>query len=68
MSARFDRTAQRTPALRGTLAYQECRLHSTETAGDQTSFIAGVEEVVVREGEPLLYFRSRYRDIEAAKH
>ena len=63
--ARFDRTAHRTPVLQGALAYLECRLHSTETAGDHTIFIAEVEEVVVRDGEPLLYFRSQYRDIEA---
>ena len=63
--ARFDRTAQGTPVLQGALAYLECRLHSTETAGDHTIFIAEVEEVVVRDGEPLLYFRSQYHDIEA---
>lgn len=62
--ARFDRTAQGTPVLQGALAYLECRLHSTETAGDHTIFIAEVEEVVVRDGEPLLYFRGQYRDIE----
>ena len=65
--ARFDRTEQGTPVLQGALAYLECRLHSTETAGDHTIFIAEVEEVVVRDGEPLLYFRSQYRDIEALK-
>lgn len=61
--AHFDRTAQGTPVLQGALAYLECRLHSTQTAGDHTIFIAEVEEVVVRDGEPLLYFRSQYRDI-----
>lgn len=61
--AAFDRTAHGTPVLRGALAYLECRLHSTRAAGDHTIFIAEVEEVEVREGEPLLYFRSRYRDI-----
>ncbi|MFZ1130152.1 MAG: flavin reductase family protein [Terriglobales bacterium] len=61
--ARFDRTAQGTPVLQGALAYLECRLHSTQAAGDHTIFIAEVEEVVVRDGEPLLYFRSQYRDI-----
>jgi flavin reductase (DIM6/NTAB) family NADH-FMN oxidoreductase RutF len=65
--ARFDRTEQGTPVLQGALAYLECRLHSTETAGDHTIFIAEVEEVVVRDGDPLLYFRSQYRDIEALK-
>jgi len=62
--ARFDRTAHGTPVLQGGLAYLECRLHSTQTAGDHTIFIAEVEEVMVRDGEPLLYFRSEYRDIE----
>jgi len=65
--ARFDRTAQGTPVLQGALAYLECRLHSTQLAGDHTIFIAEVEEVVVRDGEPLLYFRSQYRDIEPIK-
>ncbi len=61
--ARFDRTAHGTPVLHGALAYLECRLKSTQEAGDHTIFIAEVEEVVVREGEPLLYFRGRYREI-----
>lgn len=61
--ARFDRTAHGTPVLHGALAYLECRLHSTQAAGDHTIFVAEVEEVVVREGEPLLYFRSQYRKI-----
>jgi flavin reductase (DIM6/NTAB) family NADH-FMN oxidoreductase RutF len=65
--ARFDRTAHGTPVLHGALAYLECRLHSAQPAGDHTIFIAEVEEVVVRDGEPLLYFRSQYRDIEGLK-
>ncbi|MGA2002183.1 MAG: flavin reductase family protein [Terriglobales bacterium] len=65
--ARFDRTAHGTPALQGALAYLECRLHSTQAAGDHTIFIAEVEEVKVRDGDPLIYFRSRYRDIGAVE-
>jgi len=64
---RFDRTAHGTPVLHGALAYLECRLHSVLDAGDHTIFIAEVEDVVVREGEPLLYFRSQYRSIGEAK-
>jgi flavin reductase len=59
--ARFERTAHGTPVLRGALAYLECRLHTAQDAGDHTIFIAAVEEVVVREGNPLLYFRGKYR-------
>jgi len=63
--ARFDRTQHGTPVLHGALAYLECRLHSTQEAGDHTIFIAEVEDAVVREGEPLLYFRGRYRMLPA---
>lgn len=65
--ARFDRTAHGTPVLHGALAYLECRLLSTQKAGDHSIFIAEVEDVVVREGEPLLYFRGRYRHLGPPK-
>ncbi len=61
--ARFDRTGQGTPVLHGALAYLECRLKSAQDAGDHTIFIAEVEDVVVRPGEPLLFFRGEYRQI-----
>jgi flavin reductase (DIM6/NTAB) family NADH-FMN oxidoreductase RutF len=61
--ARFERTKHGTPMLQGSLAYLECRLHSAEEAGDHTIFIAEVEDVVVQEGEPLLFFRGKYREV-----
>lgn len=61
--ARFDRTEHGTPVLHGALAYLECRLHTAQDAGDHTIFIAEVEDVVVRQGEPLLYFRRKYHKI-----
>jgi flavin reductase (DIM6/NTAB) family NADH-FMN oxidoreductase RutF len=61
--ARFDRTLHGTPVLHGALAYLECRLHSSQDAGDHTIFIAEVEDVVVREGNPLLYFQGGYRSM-----
>ncbi len=61
--ARFDRTQHGTPLLHGALAYLECRLQSAEEAGDHTIFIAEVEDVVLREGDPLLFFRGRYRKL-----
>jgi flavin reductase len=65
--ARFERTPHGTPALRGALAYLECRLHTAQDAGDHTIFIAEVEDVVVREGNPLLYFQGKYRTLGTAK-
>src|SRR5579864_1187769 len=61
--ARFERTSHGTPILHGSLAYLECRLHSAQAAGDHTIFIAEVEDVVVHEGEPLLFFRGKYRKV-----
>jgi len=61
--ARFDRTAHGTPVLHGALAYFECRLQDARDAGDHTIFIAEVEDVVVRDGNPLLFFRSEYHGI-----
>jgi flavin reductase len=61
--ARFERTRHGTPVLHGALAYLECRLTSSELAGDHTVFIAEVEEVTVREGDPLLFFRGKYRKV-----
>ena len=61
--ARFGRTKHGTPMLDGALAYLECRLHSEQEAGDHTIFIAEVEQVVVREGEPLLFFRGKYQKV-----
>ena len=47
--ALFDRTKHGTPMLHG--------------AGDHTIFIAEVEDVVAREGDPLLFFRGKYRKV-----
>jgi flavin reductase len=58
--ARFDHTRHGTPVLDGALAYLECRLQQTHEAGDHTIFIAEVEDVVVRDGKPLLYYHSAY--------
>jgi flavin reductase (DIM6/NTAB) family NADH-FMN oxidoreductase RutF len=61
--AGFDRTERGTPVLHGALAYLECSLRSAQDAGDHTIFIAQVEDVVVRQGEPLLFFRGQYRRV-----
>ena len=61
--ARFERTSHGTPVLHGALAYLECRLQSTQEAGDHTIFIAEVEDLVLREGDPLLFFRGKYRKV-----
>lgn len=61
--ARFTTTRHGTPVLEGALAYLECRLQSATVAGDHTVFIAEVEELMVREGAPLLFFGGKYRKV-----
>lgn len=61
--AKFDRTQHGTPVLHGALAYLECRLQDARDAGDHTIFIGEVEDVVVRDGEPLIFFGSEYYGI-----
>ncbi|HEY6763340.1 MAG TPA: flavin reductase family protein [Candidatus Sulfotelmatobacter sp.] len=61
--AQFDRSESGIPMLRGALAYLGCRLHSEQAAGDHTIFIAEVEDALVRELEPLIFFRGRYRRV-----
>jgi len=64
VGAKFDRTQHGTPVLHGALAYLECRLETTHEAGDHTIFIAEVEDVMVRQGKPLIYFQSTYHGLE----
>ena len=63
VGARFERTPHGTPVLQDAIAYLECRLHTAQDAGDHTIFIAEVEDVVLREGEPLLFVRGKYRRV-----
>lgn len=50
------------PVLEDSLAYIECRTTEVFTGGDHTIFLGEVvDAAVVREVEPLLFFRSHYR-------
>lgn len=53
------------PLLTGCLVNLECRVRNTGDGGDHTVFIAEVESSIISEGDPLLYFRSNYREIGA---
>ncbi len=48
------------PVLRDALAILECTLMSAYDAGDHTIFVGIVENTTVRDGNPLVYFRSEY--------
>ena len=51
------------PVLSGCLANLECRTSQSFEGGDHTIFVGEIENVSIGEGDPLLYFRSDYRQI-----
>lgn len=52
------------PVLDGALASIECRLHSTAPGGDHTILIGEVVAMEIGDGDPLLYYRSGYRELK----
>ena len=58
--ARTDRGAAVVPDA---LAWLECTLHQAVEAGDHTLYLGLVEAITVRDADPLLYFRGKYRAI-----
>ena len=54
------------PLIAGCLANLECKVRNTGDGGDHTIFIGEVEFAEIRDGDPLLYFRSDYREIGAS--
>ncbi|HSI87848.1 MAG TPA: flavin reductase family protein [Pyrinomonadaceae bacterium] len=54
------------PLIAGCLANLECKVRNTGDGGDHTIFIGEVESATVSDGDPLLYFRSDYREIGAS--
>ena len=51
------------PLIPESLAHFECSKFNTIEAGDHAIFVGLVEEMGVRDGRPLLYFASAYREI-----
>jgi flavin reductase (DIM6/NTAB) family NADH-FMN oxidoreductase RutF len=67
---RFERLAWHAgicgvPLFDESLATMECSVVQTVEAGDHAIFIAEVIRASAREGNPLLYFGSEYRNIQA---
>lgn len=51
------------PLIDDALAVIECQLHSTLPGGDHTIVIGEVQNVVVNQGAPLVYYRSGYHEL-----
>jgi flavin reductase (DIM6/NTAB) family NADH-FMN oxidoreductase RutF len=54
------------PVLAEALVQLTCSVVASHLAGDHTIFLAEVETAEVFEGEPLLFFRGKYRQISPA--
>jgi flavin reductase (DIM6/NTAB) family NADH-FMN oxidoreductase RutF len=63
LGIRYRWAATNIPLLEDTLAQIACRVVSTHTAGDHTIFLAEVQSADLFPGEPLLFFRSKYRQL-----
>ncbi|MDP2306041.1 MAG: flavin reductase family protein [Pseudomonadota bacterium] len=57
----LTRTERGLPVVPGALAWVECAMFNAVEGGDHTLFLGRVEGLTTRDGEPLIYFRSRYR-------
>jgi len=52
------------PVLKDALASLECRLTFSYHGGDHSIFVGQVENVIVRDGDPLIYLRGEYGTIQ----
>jgi flavin reductase (DIM6/NTAB) family NADH-FMN oxidoreductase RutF len=57
--------ANKAPILEGTVASMECLTVQAYEGGDHTIFIGEVQSSVVRDAQPLSYFRGGYRRLSA---
>ena len=52
------------PVLEDCLVNLECRLKHAYDGGDHTIFVGEIENVILKEGNPLVYWKGNYRDLE----
>lgn len=63
LNIKYRWTPEGIPLLEDTLAHLVCRVVASYTAGDHTIFLSEVRAAELFAGEPLLFFRSQYRQI-----
>ena len=52
------------PLIAGALTTLECSVHDQLPGGDHSIFVGEVVRATTRDGVPLLYFRSGYREMQ----
>lgn len=53
----------KSPVLKDSLAWVECRVWQVYDGGDHSIFVGEVEDLEVRGGDPLLFFGGKYRRV-----
>jgi flavin reductase (DIM6/NTAB) family NADH-FMN oxidoreductase RutF len=53
------------PILQGSLATLQCKLFKSLDGGDHSIFLGEVEHVIVRDADPLIYYKGGYRNIQS---
>ncbi|HKN25781.1 MAG TPA: flavin reductase family protein [Candidatus Acidoferrum sp.] len=61
LGVRFQWTGTGIPLLEDALAHLACNVVAEHKSGDHTVFVGEVESLELKEGEPLLYHRGKYR-------
>jgi flavin reductase (DIM6/NTAB) family NADH-FMN oxidoreductase RutF len=57
----FERKSTGAPILKDAIAYLDCKVHSSHTAGDHTIFVGSIEDCEIRSDEaPLVYRTTDY--------
>jgi flavin reductase (DIM6/NTAB) family NADH-FMN oxidoreductase RutF len=59
----WDRGESGVPLMPGALAAMECEVEQRVTSGDHDIFVGRMVRAVVEDGEPLIYYASRYREL-----
>jgi flavin reductase (DIM6/NTAB) family NADH-FMN oxidoreductase RutF len=64
LNVQFEWTQSGIPLLGGALGHVACNVAAQYMAGDHTIFIGEVESLHEGDGEPLLYHRRKYRELQ----
>jgi 3-hydroxy-9,10-secoandrosta-1,3,5(10)-triene-9,17-dione monooxygenase reductase component len=64
-SLKWERGESGVPMIPGAIAAIECAVHARFTAGDHDILVGEMMHGRVAEGEPLVYFASRYRKLQS---
>jgi len=65
LGVRFQWTSTGVPLLEEALAHLACNVAAQYISGDHTIFVAEVESLELKEGEPLLYHRGKYGSLQS---